>query len=900
MHFGAYLLILMESSQNWPDAAWLPRTVSGELSDCSTGQLGACQPVLAGAGGCGNLCRQTLGCVAWTYVRPHPTPKRLLDPKQWCNAERYPSKLRANLSTGGRCCLQQHWPAADALPTPAACCTAGRLQVPPCRQRCRMPWGSVALMDDLTPSELDKQRRDMIGGPASVHLFPWVRVQQQYERPSPQQQQQQQQQKGRRGAQHCGGTPGSGSGGGSGQPPRIAVCMAGAARALIHPLVWRSAAEHVLGRNADGADGSVHGGGDGNGSGVAGHDLFAVLGTGSEDQRSRTNELPLDEQPQLRSEAGAWLLGHALSALKPVAVRMVAGSANASCGVPATGQFDKLAECVEMAKRHERKLGVRYDLLLKTRPDVRWATPLLQGAKGLGWLARTLCAAPRAVITTDDLNVVAPRATWRALGGMRGGALACDRLCESRYWQWMRGIKTNCLMKAHLARHEIHHVDLLGGAAPPYDVLHATRLATPHGGTVDDLEMGRFQIARNFGAAAKDHQAAATPDLRHEGLAVTCEVVPPPQPPQSSPPPSSAPLSSSSSSSSPPSPLDSSAATCAAVVAPRPVRCSLCRSAASVGVARVVEQHLGFCEVTEGEGDCARGDKGTWETHAAGQADGLRDLAGCMRRCGACARCNWVSFSHMHEDCSWFHACDPRAVARQSHFLAKHFVTVRVPKPGVGADGIGTGGNAGTGAGEAEPLLPAPALPMCPETAELIGLNEAAHATTASTFVASAAGAAGARAAAVAQRPRGGMRLRGAHAAADPAACVREACPGCERALAAFEQTGGRAGDQLGARVDRAAKRAHLQRVAAQLEAAVGATLRRRGPRQQQHAAANNSRTRLVAHPTAMRAARAELERYATGAHAALLLLPELVVARARAAGLRAFCSTYRLKAICV
>ena len=874
---------MADQSEVWPGAAWLPRTASGEMSDCSTGQLGACQPVLHGASGCGSLCRQTLGCVAWTYVRPHPTPKRLLDPKQWCNAEKYPSKLRTNLSTGGRCCLQQHWPAADASPTPAACCTAGRLQVPPCRQRCRMPWGSVALMDDLTPSELDRQRRDMIGGPASVHLFPWVRVQQQYERPGPQQQQQQQQQKGRRNAQHCGGAPGSGSG--SGRPPRIAVCMAGAARALIHPLVWRSAAEHVLGRSIVDSDGDGAGGG-----GVAGHDLFAVLGTGSEDQRSRTNELPLDEQPQLRSEAGAWLLGHALSALRPVAVRMVAGSANASCGVPATGQFDKLAECVELARRHERRLGVRYDMMLKTRPDVRWATPLLQGDKDLGWLARTLCAAPRAVITTDDLNVVAPRATWRALSGMRGGALLCDQLCESKYWQWMRGIKTNCLMKAHLARHDIHHVDLLGGAAPPYDVLHATRLATPHGGTVDDLEVGRFQIARNFGANAKDHQAAATPDLRHEGLAVTCEVAPPPPPPLPPPPPP------------PPPPSPSSLTSACAAAAPWPVRCSLCRSAASVGVARVVEQHHGFCEVTEGEGDCARGAKGTWELGRAGSKDGLRDLAGCMRRCGQCARCNWVSFSQMHEDCSWFHACDPRAVATQSHFLAKHFVTVRVPKPGAGA---GADADAGVGALEAEPQPPAPALPMCAETAELIGLDEAARAATAAataaaTTATTAAGASGASAAAIAHRPRGGMRLRGTYAAADPAACVREVCPGCERALAAFEQAGGRTGDQRGARVDRAAKRAHMQQVAAQLEAAVAAALQRHGWRQQ-HAANNNNNTRTRAHPTAMRAARAELERYAAGADAALLLLPELVVARARAAGLRAFCNTYprSTKAIC-
>ena len=42
---------------------------------------------------------------------------------------------------------------------------------------------------------------------------------------------------------------------------------------------------------------------------------------------------------------------------------------------------------------------------------------------------------------------------------------------------WMRGIRTNCLMKAHFARHDLHHVDLIGGAAPVHDVLHAAQNA---------------------------------------------------------------------------------------------------------------------------------------------------------------------------------------------------------------------------------------------------------------------------------------------------------------------------------------------------------------------------------------------------------------------------------------
>ena len=114
---------------------------------------------------------------------------------------------------------------------------------------------------------------------------------------------------------------------------RVAVCVAGAARALIHPLVWRSLERHVLGRSE---------------GGEGGHDLFAVLGTGAEDQRSRTNELPLDEQPSLRSAAGAYLLSHALSALRPKAVRLVVGTANASCGIPASGHFSKWADCVDL------------------------------------------------------------------------------------------------------------------------------------------------------------------------------------------------------------------------------------------------------------------------------------------------------------------------------------------------------------------------------------------------------------------------------------------------------------------------------------------------------------------------------------------------------------------------
>ena len=135
-----------------------------------------------------------------------------------------------------------------------------------------MPWMQVSGMDNLPAHALDRQRRDMIGGTASTRLFPWVRVQQAHLRPTSATQN-----KGRRAAR----PPRSGG------APRMAVCLAGAARALIHPLVWRSIARHLLGRHGAGGGAATA-----SADGAGGHDLFAVLGTGPEDQRSRWRPTP--------------------------------------------------------------------------------------------------------------------------------------------------------------------------------------------------------------------------------------------------------------------------------------------------------------------------------------------------------------------------------------------------------------------------------------------------------------------------------------------------------------------------------------------------------------------------------------------------------------------------------
>ena len=54
----------------------------------------------------------------------------------------------------------------------------------------------------------------------------------------------------------------------------------------------------------------------------------------------------------------------------------------------------------------------------------------------------------------------------------------------------------------------------------------------------------------------------------------------------------------------------------------------------------------GLCAPTEGAGDCTDGHSGSWAEAS---------LASCEARCRACRRCNFISFSRLHRDCSWYH-----------------------------------------------------------------------------------------------------------------------------------------------------------------------------------------------------------------------------------------------------
>ena len=465
----------------------------------------------------------------------------------------------------------------------------------------------------------------------------------------------------------------------------------------------------------------------------------------------------------------------------------------------------------------------------------RW----LHHRHSLEWLAAALCATPRTILTMDDVTVLAHRTAWRALAAMRPAArqqeppgrqrvhsFYCDPLCDSkcappregaemapdlalapaqpltpaltltRYWMWMRGIRTNCLMKAHFARHDLHHVDLMGGAAPVHDVLHATQYATPAAGLVP-LKLGQFAIVRERIASTSVPPRARSPPAgtlaagtlvasavhQHatavSGLAVTC----------TSPP------------VAPPSGGTGRAAACGALEA-LPVHCALCRRTPR-SIAASSAASPGFCGITEGEGDCAAGQQGAWEVGRAGSDEGVQDLAGCIARCERCGRCNYVSFSYHNEDCSWFHSCNAPLT---DHYLSPHFFTVRV-RPGHAT--AEEGGHVST---------PLPLEPACPSSS-VVDLRPAAGGLVTAEGIA-------ARAPLVPRRAD--RRLLGR--AADASACVAAACPACEATLAAFTHvSGGNSPNGVGP-LSRAAEE-HMRRSRLQIEAAVAAALERRDNR---------------------------------------------------------------------
>ena len=601
--------------------------------------LGACQPILGGAGGCDALCRSTLACVAWTFVRP--AAQRMCEVR---GVGLGPPAMLANFTAGGRCCLESSWPVLP--PEPNACCDSGVLPIDAlCVDGCKLPWMTRDQVDDLPPVQIDQQRLRLQGGLVSASRYPWVPVaQRQTHRlawrapsspppppppPSP--------------------PP---------PPPRLAVCIAGAVRSLLHPIVWRSIEEHVLGR-PDGIAGLA-----------APPTVFAVLGTGAEDHRARTNELPLDEQDALHTPAGAWLLGQALEALQPTAVHIVSGLSNASCGVPATGQFEKWATCVALIDAHEARTGERFDFLWKVRPDMRWLEPLVplrSSQRDLGWLLRELSAQPRTVLTSDDVSLIAHRESWEALRSLRAGRFSCTAACADHLWRWVR-VQQYCELKGHLAAHGVHHVDFLGGALAHEDALNTWALLTPNG-SVRRGAHASFEIERAAMPMEQADERAARdrPLTRSYGLA---------------PPVRSVTLRLHA------------AASCAPGDGGR-WRCWVCSAPGapnSSAARRPMRVYSGACPNVRAF---------MWRLAPAGEVSAyvawrasnrplagpappvppscggpasVSDLASCVAACERCAACRAVSFSLHASECRWLRSCDVDTLTTQHRFYRTVFV----------------------------------------------------------------------------------------------------------------------------------------------------------------------------------------------------------------------------------
>lgn len=72
----------------------------------------------------------------------------------------------------------------------------------------------------------------------------------------------------------------------------------------------------------------------------------------------------------------------------------------------------------------------------------------------------------------------------------------------------------------------------------------------------------------------------------------------------------------------------------------------------------------GTCSRTWGvEGDCNRGQSGTWRLGADG-GNAIVSIDDCAARCKQCASCHWISHSHAHRQCDWYNTCNTSKLRR--------------------------------------------------------------------------------------------------------------------------------------------------------------------------------------------------------------------------------------------
>ena len=218
-------------------------------------------------------------------------------------------------------------------------------------------------------------------------------------------------------------------------PARVAVCAAGHARTFVHPAVWGSLS---LVR----------------GPPEAPLDLFLVLGTSAQQAQ------PAFGLSRPAPPPNPTLLARAIAALAPTATKIVPRPSRWACDNPATAQFDKWADCVDLLRSHEVSAcgGLpRYDYLFKIRPDVMWLRPV-----DLPALAARL-PSTSTLLGSNDVALLVHRSHWSVLTRLRAGRVRCEPRCNGRSMpvirRLWRGGNEYCLFASAVAAAGLLHVE---------------------------------------------------------------------------------------------------------------------------------------------------------------------------------------------------------------------------------------------------------------------------------------------------------------------------------------------------------------------------------------------------------------------------------------------------------
>ena len=380
---------------------------------------------------CCRLCSRRLGCTAFNF---------------------FPD---SSGGSWGTCCLRSRLPVSNYSAEQG---TAGLLHPEErCNTNCTLPasWPSLCQAEIegrtcLQPAYNESANAPYFPDPAFVNLddVPWVKAMRDKPAPEPPK------------------PP-------SAQEAKVAVCAAGAARTLVHPLVY-SALYHKLLEEGK-------------------HDLYLALGT-SPDEFSPTPGHVDAGTPSARS------FEVALKFLSPIATRFYLTEPEPPCSSSkASRPWRKWSACVDLVLKGPRS----YDFMLRTRPDMLYTVPMYIGA------IAAQVQADDVVITQNDWHMLIHRSLWESTLATLAHP-ECDMQCCRRP-RMEANSPSNLLLNEYLQM--IAHVTSHGGRhietwwPPDPTILHYVSNATWLSAFRDERSFGR--IARWSGTLPPNATTAA-------------------------------------------------------------------------------------------------------------------------------------------------------------------------------------------------------------------------------------------------------------------------------------------------------------------------------------------------------------------------------------------------------